>query len=241
MPSRASPYILPITKEVASKIGKSAKNGRSHDLSSRINFEGRRVEVGKGQNVLEFNYSYTNAFRGIQLPRHIAEYAFRGIQQDGEPVDPVEAAGPSTIEHTLEFDIASNELDLTARETIAYYDHDGDQVAKSSSLIDPHDEGAMTVMPPTSILEGDEDHELFGHERDHSDPINLDELVDPRAPTSFYNDAADYLERFMGAPTLDDIRGTALDFDIETRDLVLAHHVLASMKKTFRRQLGMPL
>ena len=220
-------------------------------------FQGRRVEVGETQNVLEFNYSYTNAFRGIRLPRHIAEYAFRGITDGGVPVDPVEAAGPSTIEQTLEFDIASNDLDLTARETVTYYDHEGEQVARTSSMLDPHDENAMTVMPPTSLLEDDDNDDLLEHDRDHSKPINLDELVDPRAPTSFYNDAADYLERYLGepdpenpdnlvfdkigAPTLDEIHSLTLDIDTELRDLVLANQVLTSMKKAFRRQLGMQL
>lgn len=204
-------------------------------LVDSYTFDGRRTEVGETQNVLEFNYLYTNSMRNIRLPRHIAEYALRGVTNQGEPVDPVDVAGPTTMEHTLEFDIDSEGLELNATETIAYYDHEGDQIAKTSNLLSPDEAEGMTVMPPTDILESEDG--AFA-ELDHTKPINFDSLVDLKAPTSFYNDAADYLERDIGAPTLDDLREISLDLDIEKQELILAYQVLDSMKKAFRRQLG---
>lgn len=203
-------------------------------VSESYDFEAKRVETDEDSIELGFTYGYTSVAHNIRLPLYIAAYSF------GAEEDPVAAAGPSRMVRSLYAEISSNDYDLGVIETVKYYDKDDDLVMEVDSDAHPQDTTGQTVIPhmPKEVFPDNDDDE---EDEDVDDAINHASLIDQSVPVYFRNNAVDLHERYEGAPDLDDLDAFADDYDRDGRDLVVAYHVLQSLKKAFRRQLGMPI
>ncbi|KKW03163.1 MAG: hypothetical protein UY35_C0008G0047 [Candidatus Saccharibacteria bacterium GW2011_GWC2_48_9] len=191
-----------------------------------------RTELGATTlNRLAFEYSYTATQHNIQLPAHIANYAY------GSVAAAVELAGPSRREQAVRVSVAQaidNEYDLHVCEKMKYFDADECLVAELCSCPYPQEAEGQTVISQSEsieMVEADDKEEA-------REQFLLTPLIDANLPLYFRNDATDHMELCDGAPTLDELDDAATDYNREHRELVTATRILGSMRKAFRQQLG---
>ncbi len=200
-------------------------------ISEQFEFDAKRLEMSNGSTEFWFTYGYSSIYQNMRLPHAIAAYAFGG------EVDPVTAAGPTRMVRSFHAEINSNTFELNVLDAVKYFDNDGDVVVDVDSDSYPQEASGQTVFP--MIPKDDTDSEDEDEEDEAGEMRDGTPHVAHNVPHRFRNDAVLLVDRHEGAPTLEDLESFIDDYDPELREIIAAYNVLTSMKKAFRRQLGM--
>jgi hypothetical protein len=204
-------------------------------LTESYKFSARQypIAIGKAtRNLIDLTYSYEATLENTTMPLHIAEesYGLVGIKA-------IEKAGPSNIVHAVEISIDNDDFELVVDESVTYADQEDDQIARTCTceIPDTFDNGFQNVVFKRDfLLDSDDEAES------QSQPITL------VASTQFNSQAP---RKLQSAENPDEFNGDEffallkmqeeMTKDKSIRELELAYNVLRSMRKTFKRQLGL--
>lgn len=188
-------------------------------------FEALRDVMPGAPTTLDFTYGYSKTEHNIMIPEHIARFAY------GAKKNPVLAAGPSRKQELTDVSIDSETFEVGVRETVMYFDRNGNQVVHVDSEGYPEDYKA-TVFPQMPKV-------------DATQPpadgiITLRTVRHLGIPKNLRTNAARSQEKMKKPVSRKKFEKIVMDYDYELADLVIATDVLKDMVSAFR-QVGMKI